>query len=100
MNASSAVCLKEKKTPVNIAVLPAECKDIQHFSVQTPMGIIRAVESKDKDNPGIVILFTDSDGNEHKSCAVQFMKEQQDVKASVYSPYNQDKDPVFTHWIG
>lgn len=78
----------------------------QSFDVQTPNGVIRAVESPDKNNPGIVLLYIDNEGKEHASCSMQYLEEGENMDTqqgtvrgyggtvcSVWGPDNPDGSP-------
>lgn len=80
-----------------------ECKDMlraaleeTELQIDTPKGIVKAVKSPDKENPGIVLLFLDRNGREHSACTMQYLKDQDRTVANIYSSDNPDGDPVFT----
>lgn len=78
----------------------------QTFEVKTPNGAIRAIESPDKNNPGIILMYIDEAGKEHASCAMQYLENGTEVKTpcgtvtgsgfttcSVWGPDNPDGEP-------
>lgn len=73
--------------------------DQQSFSVKTPIGEIKAMESPDKNNPGIVLFFIGNDGKERSACSMQFLTDEQGVKACVWGPERPDGDPMFEYWM-
>lgn len=71
------------------------------FDVETPKGIIRAVELADKDNPGIGLLYIDRKEKEHSSCTMQFLQNEENsdegrTVGNIFGPKDPDGEPVFT----
>lgn len=64
------------------------------FSVETPAGTIRVVESPDKDNPGIVVMFMGKEEKELMSCSMQYMEATKQVKACIWGKDNPDGEPA------
>lgn len=70
-------------------------KSQRKFEIQTPLGIIRAAESLDKDNPGIALFFLDKDGIERSSCLLEYIESESQMTLAVWMPERPEGDPRY-----
>lgn len=67
---------------------------MKEFCVETPVGIIKAIESPDKDNPGIVLMFLGRDGREMSACSMQYMEDTRRIESRMWGKDDPDGEPV------
>lgn len=72
--------------PMEPAVLP-------EFEVETPIGKIRAMESPDRNNPGVILLFLDECGTEVSSCVLEYAAHKKCMSARICTPKGGPESP-------
>lgn len=64
------------------------------FEVKTPAGTLQAVESLDKDNPGVVVMRFDKNGKEKGAIIFEYSEAERCMLLRVYSHEDPDGEPI------
>lgn len=68
---------------------------MNEIKVNTPVGLIKAVESPDRNNPGIIVQFFTKDGREMSACSMQYMEETEKVETKIWGKDEPEGDPAY-----